>query len=413
MLMTGETTQIKLPRPHPGQIAVREQAKRFNVLSAARRWRKTTLVMSILVDAALEGGTYLWCAPTFSQARIGFEETQHAAGGTVKFNLSRMIADFPTGGRIVFISLDNPDNARGWSANGIAIDEAGTVKEQAWIEVLRPMLVDSGGWAWIVGTPAGRNWFWREHLAAKDSPDSIAWQIPTLGVKVDNGRLIRDPHPLENPDIPFEEIERLWHTMPEKVFRQEVLAEFVEDHGTVFRGIRAAATAKPQDSPIDGHQYIAGLDWGKSNDFTVMTIIDLTTNELVYLDRYNQIDYVFQLGRVKALYDRFRPDTIIAERNSMGEPLVEQLQREGLPIQPFITTNATKTAAIEALSLAFERGELKIIPDETLINELLAFEISRTSTGLVKYSAPAGVHDDTVLSTAIAWSGAKTSWSMW
>ena len=45
----------------------------------------------------------------------------------------------------------------------------------------------------------------------------------------------------------------------------------------------------------------------------------------------------------------------------MGEPLIEQLQRAGLPVQPFQTTNATKTSALDALALAFERGEIRIL----------------------------------------------------
>lgn len=407
-------TQIRLPHPHAGQKAVRRQEKRFNWLAAGRRWRKTTLVMSICVEAALKGGTYIWGAPTFDQARIGFEETRYACGGAVDFNISRMMATFPRyGGRIVFRSLDTPDNARGWSANGVAIDEAGAVKPQAWYEVLRPMLIDTGGWFWGVGTPLGRNWFWHEHLAARESDDSMAWHIPVLGVKITENGLVRDPNPLENPDIDFKEIEQLYRTMPERVFRQEILAEFTEDGGGVFRRVSEAATATPQERAIEGHQYIFGIDWAKMHDFTCIAVLDTTINELCYLDRFNQIDYAVQVGRLKALYERFRPERIIAERNSIGEPLLEQLQRDGLPVQVFQTTNATKATAIEALALAFERSELKIIDDPVLLAELQAYEIDRLPSGMVRYSAPSGMHDDSVVATALAWHGGSTGFFMW
>ena len=39
----------------------------------------------------------------------------------------------------------------------------------------------------------------------------------------------------------------------------------------------------------------------------------------------NQIDYSLQLARLTALYERFRPRAIVAEANSMGQPLIEQL----------------------------------------------------------------------------------------
>ena len=87
----------------------------------------------------------------------------------------------------------------------------------------------------------------------------------------------------------------------------------------------------------------------------------------------------------------------------MGEPLIEQLQRAGLPVQPFQTTNATKTSALDALAPAFERGEIRILPDSVLIAELQAYEMERLPSGLLRYSAPDGMHDDCVMSLAMAW----------
>lgn len=44
------------------------------------------------------------------------------------------------------------------------------------------------------------------------------------------------------------------------------------------------------------------------------------------LDRFNQVDYELQLGRLDALYRTFKPWLIVAEANNMGGPLVEQLR---------------------------------------------------------------------------------------
>lgn len=395
---------IRLPYPHQGQRAVRSQAKRHNWLAAGRRWRKTTLCMAIAVEGAARFGEYLWGAPTYDQVRVSWDETKRAGGRSIAFSQMRMEATLPNGGKIVYRSLDNPDNARGHTGDGVVIDEAGFVKEAAWYGVLRPVLIDTGGWSWVIGTPNGRNWFWREFEAARGREDSMAWQAPTLGVEITPNGLIRKPHPLENPNIAFEEIEKLWRTMPERTFRQEILAEFIEDTGGVFRRVLAAATLEPQEQPTPGHQYVMGVDWGKSNDWTVITVWDATTNDLVALDRFNQIDYAFQMERLRVLVDRWRPDCIRPEVNSMGEPLVEQLQREGLPVTPFVTTNASKAAAVEALALAFERGDIHIINDATLIAELQAFEMSRTITGMTRYAAPEGMHDDCVMSAVMGYS---------
>jgi len=84
--------RIKLPVPHAGQRHVLRHARRFNWLSAGRRWRKTTLAMSIVVEAAIRGGTYIWGAPTYDQVRIGMAEVNRALGGVGVSNQSRMTA---------------------------------------------------------------------------------------------------------------------------------------------------------------------------------------------------------------------------------------------------------------------------------------------------------------------------------
>jgi hypothetical protein len=262
-------------------------------------------------------------------------------------------------------------------------------------------LTDRQGKAVFISTPKGRGWFWQLWQLGQDESQTEwkSWQLPTSA----------------NPFIPDTEIEAAYRSLPESVYQQEYMAAFIDDAGGVFRRIMEAATATPQDSRqyrmVDGeergwHQYIIGVDWGKHNDFTVITVMDVDTSELVLMDRFNQIDYAVQVGRLKAIVNRFKPASIVAEQNSMGEPLVEQLQREGLHVIPFTTTNATKAVAVEALALAFERGDIRILNDPVLIGELQAFEMSRTPSGMVRYAAPEGLHDDCVISLALCWQGA-------
>ena len=363
------------------------------------------MVMSIAVEEAIKGRRIIWGAPTFDQVRIGWGETRHGVGTAATFTQQRMMAEFPTGGAIIYRSLDNPDNARGHTADGVVIDEVGDVKEAAWYEVLRPMLIDTGGWSWGIGTPRGHNWFWREWQEAHEQEDSASWQVPTLGVKVQNNRLVREPHPLENPEIAFNEIERIWQRTPQRVFEQEILAQFIDDAGGVFRGVTLAATAEPQTKAVAGHDYVFGVDWGKHQDFTVIVVIDAKSREMVAMDRFNRIDYQIQIGRLRAMVEQFNPIRVIAESNSMGEPLVEQLVREGMRVTPFTTTNASKQNIIDGLALAFERNDIKILSDRALISELQAFEAKRLPSGLLRYSAPEGMHDDTVIALALAWHG--------
>lgn len=351
----------------------------------------------------MTGGEYVWGAPTFDQVRIAFREAQRAAGGVAIFNQSQMLMTLPTGGQVFYRSLDDPDNARGLTANGVVMDECADIKPEAWYEVLRPMLIDTGGWSWGIGTPKGRNWFYIEHATAQSREDSAAWQVPTVGCEVVDGRLIRKPHPLENPNVAFAEIVNLWATMPERTFRQEILAEFIEGEGVVFRNIFACMKA-PQTTPEqhEGHILIAGLDWAKQNDFTCTSVGCVTCKCEVARDRFNKIDYVFQRDRLKELYRRWRVGKILAESNSIGEPNLEMLQRDGFPVVGFQTTATSKPPLIENMSLTLERAEWQFQQDPLWTTELEAFErVVSSATGRSSYSAPSGMHDDTVIARAL------------
>ena len=58
---------------------------------------------------------------------------------------------------------------------------------------------------------------------------------------------------------------------------------------------------------------------------------------------------------------------------------------------------------VESLGLAFEHGSISILNDPVLVGELQAYEMERLSSGMLRYSAPEGLHDDCVMSLALAW----------
>jgi len=387
-----QTVRVFLPKPHAAQQEVIDNATRFNVLAWGRRAGKSVLEIDRVCETALHGFPAGWFAPSYKLLAEAWRALVFALRPVAsRTNESEHRIELVTGGVVEAWSLDSPDPARGRKYKRIVIDEAALVQrfEEAWNAAIRPTLADLQGDAWFGSTPKGRNYFWQLYQRGLDSSQSEwrSWQMPTRA----------------NPYIPAIEIEAARLSMPERFFLQEFEAMFIEDAGEVFRKVLEAATATPQEEANPMHQYVFGVDWGKTADFTVVCVLDLTTNEEVALDRSNRVDYAVQVGRLKALFERFHPTTIIAERNSMGEPVIEQLIREGLPVQPFLTTNATKAAAIDALTLAFERGELRILNDPVQIGELQAFEAERLPSGLTRYGAPEGMHDDTVMALALAW----------
>src|SRR5690606_11252102 len=121
----------------------------------------------------------------------------------------------------------------------------------------------------------------------------------------------------------------------------------------------------------------------------------------IHLERFNQIGWAVQRGRLVTLYERFKPYVILAEENSIGSVNIEALRAEGLPVRGFNTTRKSKAPRIEALALATEKEEVVLLNHETLKHELMAYDMKRTSYGW-SYAAPSGGHDDTVMATALS-----------
>jgi len=382
-------TQVTIrARPHPGQALVHRDGARFKLLACGRRWGKTRLGVNECLDVAAKGGRAWWVAPSYKMSEVGWRPLRQIAGkiGAEIRKVDRQVI-LPGGGEVSVRSADNPDSLRGEGLDFVVVDECAFVPELAWTEALRPALSDRQGRAMFISTPKGRNWFWRLWQRGMDDSQGEwrSWQFPTSG----------------NPFIAPTEIDAARRDLPERIYLQEYEAQFLEDAGGVFRRVADAARAT-ETGPQQGHEYAIGVDWGKLGDFTVLTVLDIAERRMVEMDRFNRIDYAVQRQRLGALSDRYVPTVIMAESNSMGEPIIEQLQRDGLPVRGFTTTNATKAQIIEALALAFERGDLAILPDPVLIGELQAYEMDRLPSGMVRYGAPEGMHDDTVMSLALA-----------
>lgn len=403
------TYDIRLPRPHAGQRAVLSDTSRFRIVVAGRRWRKTSLAMMACVEYALRhpGARLLWASPVYRQTEVGFRETMRAAGGAVAANKSRMEIAFPTGATLMFRSTEIEDNLRSETVDFAVVDEVADVAETAWTEVIRPMLMDTGGGALLVGTPRGRNWVWKHAMKAQAGEAGWAfYQAPSLGCDLAaDGSLVRSPHPLENPHIQWHELVALWADMGERQFRQEIMAEFLDSERGVFRNVAAASTLRPR-LPASG-RYSMGVDLAQVNDYTAISIIDMTTRQQVHLDRFNKQDWEAMRGRIRAAVEAWRPAQVVVERNSIGGPVIDALKAEGVRItDEFATTAISKAQIIENLALALQRGEVTLLDDPVQRAELEAYErIISDHTGRGRYSAPTGLHDDTVMALALAWHG--------
>jgi hypothetical protein len=53
--------------------------------------------------------------------------------------------------------------------------------------------------------------------------------------------------------------------------------------------------------------------------------------------------------------------------------------------------------------LTTHSGDIRILVDPVLVSELVAYQAERLPSGLMRYGAPGGQHDDTVMALAMAW----------
>jgi hypothetical protein len=396
-MMKQSLITIKLAQLHTMQRRITQHAARYQVVCTGRRSGKTTLAVDILANAAIEGESWGYFAPTYGMLSPVWRTLKKTlAGVTASKNETERRLTLVTGGSIECWSLDNADRVRGRKYHGLIIDEAAQVPDllDGWQNAISPLLTDYRGRAYFFSTPNGFNGFWHLYNRGIDPlyPEWQAWQYPTSA----------------NPHIDPAEIEAQRNELPERAFRQEYLAEFMTDSGGVFRSVTDVSTLAPS-APTEGGQYVFGVDWGRSNDFTAISVIDASTGEQVAIDRFTQIGWAVQQARIIAMYRHWKPVSIIAEENSFGDVNIEALLKEGLPIRRFSTTAQTKTPLIDALAVAIEKGNIRLLNDRVQMAELQAYEMQRLPSGAYRYTAPSGGHDDTVMALALAWYGVRNN----
>jgi hypothetical protein len=386
---------------HPIQTRIRAEARRFNVVALGRRTGKTTLAGDLVVETTVDDrGPCAYFAPTYKNLGETWREFKDLLRPVAtRISESDYRIDLLGGGRLDCWSLDSEsvaDSVRGRRYKRVLVDEASLVTAllDIWQKVIRPTLTDLRGDAWFFGTPKGLNGFWALHERGQDPlhADWASWRAPTSA----------------NPYIDPREIDDARDELTEEAFAQEFLAEFLSQGVGVFRGVAAAMTAVPQDERRAGHDYVFGVDWGQVDDFTAISVVDVRSLEQVAADRFNQIEYHFQTARLAILAQKFRPRLIVAERNSIGLPMIERLQEMRLPVWGWDATNGTVAAGVQSLSLGLQRGQFRLLPARHPVgtvqqSELLAYTAKKLPNGLLRYGASEGFHDDTVRALMLSW----------
>lgn len=205
------------PRPQFRLYLTREE--RWACLVVHRRGGKTYCCIQDLIHRAFTHDRpgpplrYAYVAPTRDQAKdIAWGYLKNFCGTIpgVKVNEADLMITLPNKASIRLYSGDSYERMRGLYFDGVVIDEMGDIDPQAWHAVIRPCLTDYRGWATFIGTPKGRNEFWRLH---KTSIEDADWFSLTLRAS-DSGL------------IPESELRDIKKSTPPPLYSQEYECDF-------------------------------------------------------------------------------------------------------------------------------------------------------------------------------------------
>lgn len=248
--------------------------------------------------------------------------------------------------------------------------------------------------------------------------DNIEYQIPLSDgeqlVYTEDEAVLVDKHNLTPQQIK-------WRRAKQKelgyLFRQEYPEDpvtcFLTSGNGVFGNFEHALYTPSIAVWIDGHVYVAALDFGQENDYTALSIVDITDNREVYLNRWRQMPWADIRRHVLDACEYWHVDELYPERNSASsniENLESDIQARGLKIDlvPFAMTNDRKSSMVGQLYTGIHEGDYKLLDIDWATAEMRQFVSKQTPLGAWTYGGENNSHDDSVVARMAAkWGAAR------
>jgi len=384
------------PWMYPKQTEAFFCPERYSVIEGSTKSGKTVSCMCWLAEQAMActvpGRNYWWVAPIYPQARIAFRRLKRGLPPEVyTANETELTLTLANGAVLWFKGGDKTDSLYGEDVYAAVIDEASRVKEDAF-HAVRSTLTQTRGPLRIIGNVKGRrNWAYQLARRAESGEPGMRYTKITARDAVAAGVL------------DAEEIEDARRTLPDAVFRELYLCEPSDDGGNPFGLSAIRACVRPLSSLPPAAW---GIDLAKSHDWTVCLALDAQGHTCRF-ERW-QSPWRETIARIEDLVGH---TPALVDSTGVGDPILEALQRPyaqatgtrpgatalaaGRPnYEGFKFTAPSKQQLMEGLAAAIQQGAVGY-PEGVIVDELDTFEYAYTRTG-VRYSAPEGLHDDTV-----------------
>ena len=241
---------------------------------------------------------------------------------------------------------------------------------------------------------------WRLHFYPWWWDDDYRIDTESLTYTEEEAALVKK-HGLDASQIQWrrEKVKELGRLFTQE-YPEDAVSCFLTSGNSYFGDLSGVFTAPDDAEYIEGHEYIAGLDFGQT-DFTAMPVFDKTTKQQVDLLHINKTEWSEQRRRIKQVYDKWHLQNVLAEKNSIGAVNIEALRDIGVYATPFETTNESKSAIMSNMHELLHQG-WKLLDIPVQKHEFNTFVSSQLPSGAWRLAAEGDGHDDTVMGCAIA-----------
>lgn len=382
MVILDKEYTVKLRKPHAKQQAFIESLAARKVVKAGRRSGKTVGVAVLAVQRFLAGERVLYTSPTFDQLSAFWFEAKHALyplidAGIVYLNETQHIIEFPgTKQRLKAKSAYNADTLRGDYCSLLIMDEYQLTDETMWHLVGAPMLIDTGGSAVFLFTPPSLHS--RSMSKARDKRHAAK-----LYKEADKPGWARFHFTsFDNPHVSQEAIESIKADMTSLAYRQEILAEDVEEAPGALWKLANLDVYRVDKAPENFVKIVVAIDVALTStdqsDETGIIVAGRTSKGEGYIledisGRYTPDEWARIVVRV---FRKWKADRLVAESNAGGEMISHTVHTvDGGVAVKLIHATRGKQLRAEPIAALYEQGKIHHIGYfPALEDELISWE---------------------------------------
>ena len=365
---------IKLPILYDKQRDIKQNLELFNVINCGRRTGKTTLAVDIAINSMINKEFVSYCTPTYQMSSKVWEEIISICAPIIaKTDKTLKYVKLVTGGSLDMWSMNtvSANSMRGNKYHLQILDEAAYMPSlhMNYENIISPTLLDYNGRTILFSTPYGYNDFKIFADKAQKNKDSAYFHLTTYN----------------NPYINKDQIDKLKTEMTSLRFRQEILAEFVQEEGAVIKREWLKYTDNiPKDNLVMAADL--AISQKEGSDYTAICVMHKKDNgDIIIVDVIrDRLPFNSQLQLIHSIANKYNVRQVGIEKVAYQAAAIQELLRTTELNIKEIVPDRDKVTRFQPLAARYEQGLVYHNRNLSQVfeNELLSF--------------PEGEHDDMI-----------------